>query len=279
MNVLIIGATGYLGGMIVKDAKREGYVVTALVRHGSNADGLKAAGVRVIRGDITKPGMLENAFKGVDAVVTTAIGYVSRRPEDTLESVDNQGNKNIADACIKAGVKRLVFISVLTAEKATEVKPFYQKYLSENYFDRVGLAYVSLRPGAFLDAYLNQNREQIQSGVLPSFMYPKVPITMLHSTDIARIAVDSIRRAGIDNKKIDLGTQEPLTHEVLALELGKALNKHITVEVINIPNAPPLIKYFQSGLYVADTKLQEQYFGRPSSLSDSVQYWVDQNFI
>ena len=56
----------------------------ALVREGSDAMPLSEQGVEIVRGDLVDPASLEPALDGMDALVTTAAGYVRRRKGDSL---------------------------------------------------------------------------------------------------------------------------------------------------------------------------------------------------
>jgi len=67
MTVLVVGATGSIGRLVVDEAIRQGHAVRALVRKSSKKDQLPRE-VRVITGDVTLPDTLSGAVNGVDAV-------------------------------------------------------------------------------------------------------------------------------------------------------------------------------------------------------------------
>ncbi|EUB99459.1 hypothetical protein PMI07_005740 [Rhizobium sp. CF080] len=69
-NVLVIGATGSIGRLVVQEAFRQGHTVRALTRNPSRATRFPA-GVEVVGGDVTRPETLAPAFEGIDAVVLT----------------------------------------------------------------------------------------------------------------------------------------------------------------------------------------------------------------
>ena len=104
----------------------------ALVRPGSDATALESAGVSVVRGDMLEPSSLDAAFDGVDAVVTSAAGYTKRRKTDT-DQTDTEGNRNLADAAKRAGVRRFVFLSILRSDEARDVPHFWHKARAERY--------------------------------------------------------------------------------------------------------------------------------------------------
>jgi uncharacterized protein YbjT (DUF2867 family) len=67
MNVLVIGATGSIGNLVVEEALRLGHKVRALVRNSSKARQLPREAETVI-GDLTRPETLAAAVDGVDAL-------------------------------------------------------------------------------------------------------------------------------------------------------------------------------------------------------------------
>ena len=113
--ILVVGATGELGGLIVRDLLRQGRQVRVLVRAGSSVDEL--AGAQPVLGDLKDAASLHAACAGVSAVVTTA-NSTARGGADTVESVDRQGNHDLIDAAAAAGVRRFVFVSALGADPA-----------------------------------------------------------------------------------------------------------------------------------------------------------------
>src|SRR6266508_2858207 len=114
-TVLVVGATGDLGGRAVDAPLARGKRVRALVREGTDPSRLAAKGVEIARGDMLDPASLERAMSGSSAVVTTAAGYTRRRKGDSLEKVDDLGNRNLVDAAKKTEIRRFVFTSILTA--------------------------------------------------------------------------------------------------------------------------------------------------------------------
>lgn len=121
-HILMVGATGNLGYRVAQELVQRGKHVRALVRPGSDATQLEQHGIEIARGDMTQPETLPPGMGGVQALVTTAIGYSERKPGDSLETVDDVGNRNLIDAAKAAGLERFVFTSVLTADKAKQVK-------------------------------------------------------------------------------------------------------------------------------------------------------------
>ena len=95
MTVLVVGATGSIGRLVVDEAVRQGYVVRALVRNPGKASQLPREAQSFL-GDVTRPETLRGAVDGIDAIVFTlgsdGAGKVG------AESVDYGGVRNVLAA-------------------------------------------------------------------------------------------------------------------------------------------------------------------------------------
>ncbi len=69
--ILVVGATGLLGGHIARKLLDRGKPVRLLVRQGSAYDGFVTAGAEAVIGDLKDPDSVRAACRGVDAVITT----------------------------------------------------------------------------------------------------------------------------------------------------------------------------------------------------------------
>jgi putative NADH-flavin reductase len=106
MKILVLGATGATGQLIVRDATARGHYVVALVRAKARAD---LPGAEVIEGDVRDEGTLTRALNGCDAVVS-ALGTGMGMREVELLTV---ATRALVAAMTRAGVRRLICISAL----------------------------------------------------------------------------------------------------------------------------------------------------------------------
>lgn len=109
-NVLVLGATGGTGRLIVRDALARGYEVTALVRAPDTAGEL--TGARIVTGDPRDPTVLRGALKGQDAVVSALGTPASPFREVTLLS---SATRALVEAMKAEHVRRLVAITGIGA--------------------------------------------------------------------------------------------------------------------------------------------------------------------
>lgn len=111
MRVLITGATGLLGGHLIKELQRRNEQIRALVLPVENADKLTAQGVEVVRGDITDASTLGPAVKNVDLIFHLAGMMGVWRPLADYRLVNVNGSENLYKAAQAAGVRRYVHTS------------------------------------------------------------------------------------------------------------------------------------------------------------------------
>ena len=288
-TVLVVGATGDLGGRVVDALLERGKRVRALVREGTDPSRLAAKGVEIARGDMLDPASLERAMSGSNAVVTSAAGYTRRRKGDSLEKVDDLGNRNLIEAAKKTGIPRFVFTSILTCDQARDVPHFWQKKLIEDYLERSGIPFVALRPGAFLGGGSARFfLRGLRKGRMMAFGSPSVRWTYIHPSDVARclaMAVDDPRAVG---RRIDLGTDHPVSAVELAEIFTRLLGREVkpsvgsllviktvgTIGGLFLPFMRDMMamgRYFETGKYVADTKLQGELFGHVPTIEDTAR--------
>src|ERR1700731_957378 len=101
MNLVILGATGRTGRLVVEQALAAGHTVTALVRSPEKLT-IRNSNLRVVAGRATDPGDVARALASVDAVLTTLGGSGSVIADST---------RAIVAAANQTGVKRVVLLS------------------------------------------------------------------------------------------------------------------------------------------------------------------------
>jgi len=150
MTVLVVGATGSIGRLVVDEAIWQGYAVRALV-HSPDKTRVLAAGTEAVIGEVTRPETLHGAVDGIDAVVFTlgsdGAGKVG------AESVDYGGVRNVLRSLgsRKARIALMTSIGVTNRtgsyNRTTEAHDWKRR--SERLVRASGLPYTIVRPGWF----------------------------------------------------------------------------------------------------------------------------------
>ncbi len=277
--ILQVGATGHLGGLILRELLSRGKKVRALVRPGSDASKLPGD-VEVVLGDLLDPATLDPAATDVSAIVTSAIGYSQRRTGDSLRT-DREGNRNLIDAAKRAHVPRFVLLSILACDQAPDVPHFWAKKEAEDYLGQQGVPFVSLRPGAFLYAPEGGFGGMIRAGLEKGEVFAMTPegvrITYIAPSEVARaiaLAVDEPRALG---QKIDLGCDRALSGPEYVALIGQVLGRPMHPASAAGGRGPPnddmmaMFRFFRTGKYVADTSRQAELFGPVPKVEDAAR--------
>jgi len=153
-KLAICGCTGKQGGAVFDAMQNlENWEVTGFTRdlEQTKVRELKARGLTMLKGDLADLDSLEKAFEGADAVFGLTQPWNKSYTNVDTELELNQG-KNIVDACLKAGVKHLVFSSAAHGETEKTGLPHVDiKIDIEEYTRTSGLSYTFLNPVQFMD--------------------------------------------------------------------------------------------------------------------------------
>lgn len=173
MKILVFGATGKTGGLVVDAALAKGHEVTVLVRDPAR---FTTPGVRVVAGDATKSADVLLAMKGQDAVIES-IGGTTPYKATTLETTSV---RNIVSAMQTQGVRRLVVTSMMGLGDSRAQAPIWYRYLLMKTFLRgstpdkanmeavvraSGLEYVIARPPILKDEPATGTAKVLEPGV------------------------------------------------------------------------------------------------------------------
>ena len=109
----VTGATGFIGGEIVKQLVGRGHKVVALVRSPDKAGMLKALGVEIHAGDITDRETLKTPMTGVDGVFHVAAWYKVGIKEPLADQINVDGTRNVLQTMRALGIPRGVYTSTV----------------------------------------------------------------------------------------------------------------------------------------------------------------------
>jgi len=114
--IVVTGATGHIGNVLVRELIALGHTVRALLLPNDDTRPLAGLNTEIVYGDVTDIKSLESAFAGAEIVFHLA-GIVTIMPsmKKILEQVNVGGVRNVATACRTSGVRRLVYTSSVHA--------------------------------------------------------------------------------------------------------------------------------------------------------------------
>src|SRR5689334_1499454 len=151
MNVLVAGANGRLGGLVVALLLGRGHAVRALVRSQEQAGPLEALGAKPVVGDLR--GDVEWAAEGCEAAVFAA----GARHRTELGAIDGGGAAKLAEAADRYELRRFILCSAVGAgapeRRDGPLREFLAaKHAAERRLARLDLPWTILRFGRLTDA-------------------------------------------------------------------------------------------------------------------------------
>ena len=228
MRIVLAGAFGNLGTEILKALIAAGHDVVAADLKEGNIDGL--AGKYSFKAiDATNPDTLKGICDGADTVIST-VGLTGASTKVTSYDIDLNGNLNILNEAKAAGVKKFVYISVISCDEpgAKDVPMLHAKYVFENELKASGLEYVIHRPtGYFYDIakvfkpYIDKGEMQLLKG------FGGVKANVIDCPDFAGFIVDTL---GEVNVTYNVGGKETYTYEEMAAMCFDAANKPLKIK-------------------------------------------------
>jgi putative NADH-flavin reductase len=133
MKILLFGATGRTGKLILQKALKDGHEVTVIVRDPSKLDGLNA---NTIQGTPYYKETVKKAMRNCDVVISTLnVSRVSDNPWSKLRSPKNMISRSIQNALEvmqENGVKRVIVMGVLGAGESKKIMPFILRLVVNN---------------------------------------------------------------------------------------------------------------------------------------------------
>ena len=157
MKVVVIGANGQIGQLVVKKLqKSDVHSVTAVVRKAEQAEKLIAENIQAMVADLE--GTVEEltkVFSGADAIIFAAGSGGHTGPDKTL-LIDLDGAVKTMEAAKQAGVDRYIMVSAFDADKRQNwnegIRPYYvAKHYADRMLEASGLNYTIVRPGGLVN--------------------------------------------------------------------------------------------------------------------------------
>ncbi|TVP54663.1 MAG: SDR family oxidoreductase [Gemmatimonadales bacterium] len=152
MRVLVIGANGKTGRIIVDRLREGAHDPVAMVRSEAQIQRFADRGVDTVLADLEEP--LDPALEGCDAVIFAAGSGSSTGPDKTL-SVDRDGAVRSIAAVEEVGIQRYIMLSAMRADPESEGDPISHylraKGIADEHLIRSDLDWTIVRPGRLTD--------------------------------------------------------------------------------------------------------------------------------
>ena len=247
-RVLVVGATGQLGGVITRKLLAAGVPVRALARHRGRLEALAAPDAEIAPTDLLDLAKLTEACRGISQIIATANNNMGKGAASPMR-IDLAGYQNLCAAARNTGVRRLLYVSFRGASPHLPVDIFRLKWHIEDVIRRSGVPYVILRPTSFMDVWIDQLLADgiRRKGVAMLFGDGTAVANYIAVEDVAEFAVKILGRDDVRNEAVDLGGPSDISYNDLATLVERRLQapgrrRHIPVAAMKL--LPPLIRPF-----------------------------------
>jgi uncharacterized protein YbjT (DUF2867 family) len=249
-RVLVAGATGQLGSVVVRKLSAAGVPVRALARNREKLAALavSAPGVEIAPVDLLALAPLTEACRGVGQIVATANNNMGTGPTSPAK-VDLTAYQNLCAGARNTGVRRLIFVSTNGAESDSPVDLFKIKWYIEDAIKRSGVPYVFLQATAFMEIWVSQLIADAirQKGVATVFGDGTGVGNYIAVEDVAEFIVRIVAREAVVNETIELGGPSNASFNELVTLVERQLGssgrrRHVPTFVMKY--LPPLVRPF-----------------------------------
>jgi dihydroflavonol-4-reductase len=115
MNVLVTGATGFIGSHLCRALLAQGHATRALVRPTSSLSLIEDLALDLVVGDLMDPASLKNAMRDIEIVIHCGAEVGGWRDRESMVASHIIGTENILDAVVHTGVRRMLYTSSVAA--------------------------------------------------------------------------------------------------------------------------------------------------------------------
>lgn len=245
MKIAVTGAAGQLGRIVVSKLKLKipADNIAAIVRSPQKAADL---GVEIREADYDKPETLDSALEGIDTLLLISASEIGKRTAQ---------HKNIIEAAKKAGIKWIVYTSLLHADTSS-LSLAGEHRAAEADLKESGIPFTVLRNGWYTENYTSSIPGALAGG---AFLGSAADgrISAAARKDYAEAAAAVLTTEGHQGKIYELAGDEAFTLSDLAAEISRQTGKNIPYK--NLPETE------YAALLVS--------FGVPGGLAEAIAGW------
>lgn len=213
-NILVTGATGYIGGRLVPKLLEKGYRVRVLARDPERLIGRPwYSQVEIFKGDVLKPESLPPALQDVD------IAYYlihSMSDSDEFDQRDKKAASNFGSAAFTAGVKRIIYLGGLGEPEAELSKHLRSRHQTGELLHKSGVPVTEFRAAIIVGSgsvsfeMIRYLTERVPIMICPRWVYTRVQPIAIH--DVLNYMADALRIPESTGEIIEIGGKDVMTY-------------------------------------------------------------------
>ena len=221
-RVTVFGGSGFLGRQIVKSLAAEGVSIRVAVRHPERASFLKQMGrggqIELVRANVWEESTVARAVKKSTWVINT-VGHYVEKSGATFDAIHGQGAHNVARQAGNAGVERLIHISGVGSDPASDSPYVRARGIGEDLVKGAFEGVTILRPSVIFgpdDSFFNTLAGLArQMLVLPLFGTGRTKLQPVFVGNVAEACVRVLADPSTQGKLYELGGPRIYTYKAL----------------------------------------------------------------
>ena len=222
-KILITGATGNIASLAIPALIKNGLTVRAFVRDPKKAESLQKLGVEIFEGDLSDQEALNEAAKGLDAVLSiTPAG----------PNAVAQGNA-VTKAAKQADVKHLIRLSAIKAAEDAPTENGRSHFQTDKEIIASGIPYTIVRPHFFMQNLFMSVQTIMEQGNMYWGM-GQGKLGMIDVRDIADCVVSLLTKGGHEGEIINPTGASSITFNEAAAIISKGIGKPVNYIPISI---------------------------------------------
>jgi NAD(P)H dehydrogenase (quinone) len=234
MTIVVTGATGHLGHLIVEALLRDGVAPADIVAGGRNLaklDDFAAQGVRVTKLDYDDPASLADAFAGADTLMLVSGSEPGNRVPQ---------HKAAIDAAVAAGIGRIVYTSAPRAI-TSDLSLAPEHKATEELLAASGIPTTILRNGWYTENYVQTARQAADSGVMVSSIGDG-RVASASRKDYADAAAVVLTHDGHEGKIYELSGDLAWTQDDLAAAISQVTGRKVVYTPVDTEQHAAILK-------------------------------------
>jgi NAD(P)H dehydrogenase (quinone) len=234
MTIVVTGATGHLGHLIVESLLARGVAPAQIVAGGRNIaklDDLAVRGVKVVTLDYNDPKTIADALAGADQVMLVSASEPGKRVPQ---------HQAVIDAAVAAGVTHIVYTSAPKARTSHLILAPEHK-ATEELIEASGIPFTILRNGWYTENYVQDARQAAESGVHVSSIGDG-RVASASRKDYADAAAAVLTTAGHDGKVYELSGDYAWSQDEFAAAVAKVTGTKVVYTPVSAEQHAAILK-------------------------------------
>lgn len=236
MRIFLTGATGFIGGHILRGLLARGHHVTCLVR--PSVQPLSPhPHLQLVVGNWLEPASWVRVVQEHDVVINS-IGIIREQRRARFAAVHTAAPLALFAAAAEGGVRKIVQISALGADEHASSRYHRSKQVADRRLTELGVPYVVLRPSIVYGPGDHSMRLFARLAALPITPVPgdgQYQLQPVHVNDLVQAVVASVEQADLRDLIVDVGGAEALTFAALLDTLAREQDKQRGTCILPIP--------------------------------------------